>query len=155
MADHDLWGRVADAYERSLRRRLVGLAAFGSRARGDARPDSDHDLLLVARGLSPDPFERNQEIQAPLDSLDSSDALSVSVLARTPEEFLADITPLHLDLALDAIVLFEQQSFLSHHLGRVRQRIQEAGLERGKDLFWTWKRPPRRDWAISWEGVRV
>jgi hypothetical protein len=37
------------------------------------------------------------------------------VLARTPEAFLADVTPLHLDLALDCIVLTEQDRFLSSH----------------------------------------
>ncbi|MBI4906368.1 MAG: nucleotidyltransferase domain-containing protein [Acidobacteria bacterium] len=29
--------------------RLVQLILFGSRARGDARPDSDYDILLVFR----------------------------------------------------------------------------------------------------------
>jgi predicted nucleotidyltransferase len=34
---------------------VTGLAIFGSRARGDARPDSDLDVLVdtVARGASP------------------------------------------------------------------------------------------------------
>ena len=33
--------------------RIRKIILFGSRARGDARPDSDFDLLVVARGVTP------------------------------------------------------------------------------------------------------
>lgn len=32
--------------------RVTRIILFGSRARGDARPDSDFDLLVIVRGLS-------------------------------------------------------------------------------------------------------
>lgn len=79
----------------------------------------------------------------------------MQVLARTPDDFLKDVTPLHLDLALDARVIFEQDRFLSRHLERLRALIEEAGLYRTKELFWRWNTPPRRDWAITWGGVQI
>ena len=147
-----LWTEIAERYERAFGERLQGLAAFGSRARGSAREDSDHDILLVAAGLPATPFERAREIRAPLRGLHRE---KIQVLARTPQAFLADVTPLHLDLALDAIVLAERDGFLTTHLARLRELINQAGLYRAPSLFWRWKQPPRKDWAITWDGVRV
>jgi predicted nucleotidyltransferase len=147
-----LWAEIAARYERALGERLKGVAAFGSRARRSAREDSDHDILLVAAGLPATPFERAREIRAPLRGLHRE---NIQVLARTPQAFLADVTPLHLDLALDAIVLAERDAFLTTHLARLRELIDQAGLSRDPNLFWHWKQPPRRDWAITWEGAHV
>jgi len=129
---------------------LLGVALFGSQARGDARPDSDLDILVLARGLDPTPAKRYVSL-SPL-PLPSGPAVSLMLL--TPEEFLADVRPIDLDIALDARALFERDAFLTTHLGRLRQLIEEAGLYRTPRLFWRWKTPPARDWAITWEGVR-
>ena len=46
--------RLSD-YKRAVERALPGvekLILFGSRARGEARPDSDYDIAVVARDLS-------------------------------------------------------------------------------------------------------
>jgi predicted nucleotidyltransferase len=117
------------------------------------RPDSDYDVLLVAEGLADDPFDRARQVRLPLLELTGID---VQVLARTPGEFEADVTPLHLDLAVDAVVLRERDGYLAERLRRLRELLGEAGLERGADLFWRWRVPPRRpDWAITWNGVRT
>ena len=36
--------------------RLMAVVLFGSQARGEARPGSDHDLLVVIENLPADPF---------------------------------------------------------------------------------------------------
>jgi predicted nucleotidyltransferase len=146
------WQELAARYERAFGQDLRGVALFGSRARGTARADSDHDILLVTAGLSPDVFARARQIREPLRGFHPA---ALQVLARTPDDFLKDVTPLHLDLALDARVIFERDGFLTEHLERLRELIHEAGLYRTSQLFWRWKRPPRRDWAITWQGVRV
>lgn len=131
--------------------RLVGLALFGSHARGDAKSDSDLDLFVVAGGLDANPMSRDVPLYEP--PLPTGPPLAL--LLRTPEEFLADVAPLDLDLALDARVLFERDGFLTRHLARLRELVSEADLVRGPNLLWTWRTPPsRRDWAITWEGVR-
>jgi len=151
MTDRDLWKAVADRYDRALGEDLLGVAAFGSRARGAA--GNDHDILVLARELPPDPFERSRAIRRPLKRLE--DAAQVHVLARTSREFLADVTALHLDLALDAIVLLEREEFLTRSLGRIKELIALAGLCRDADLSWRWTRSPVVDWAIRWDGVIV
>ena len=110
MDEREYWQELAARYRVAFGADLRAVAAFGSRARGTARVDSDHDLLLIASGLSSDVFVRSRQIRDPLQGID---AHRVQVLARTPDDFLKDVTPLHLDLALDARVIFEQDRFLS------------------------------------------
>ena len=55
---------------------------FGSQARGDARPDSDVDLLVVM------PFEGSRfEKELEIDKVLWSIPVSVDVIVTTPEEF--------------------------------------------------------------------
>ncbi|HEY3354413.1 MAG TPA: nucleotidyltransferase domain-containing protein [Polyangia bacterium] len=136
----------------ALGERCRGIALFGSQARGTARPDSDIDLLVIADGLAPDPLARAAELRRPV--LERTEP--VAVLARTSAEFEADVTPLHLDLALDAIVLAERDAYLTTRLAQLRCRLDEAGLWRDADLTWRWRRLPTvANWAIGWDGVRV
>lgn len=142
----DLVGRMRAAWGDRLR----GVALFGSRARGDARPDSDVDLFVVVEGLPPD---RGPAIHEALGSLPFQPC--VSLVLRTPDDFEHDVRPMHLDLGLDGRVLYEHDGYLSARLERLRVLIREAKLRRLPSLFWEWEQPPtRRDWAITWEGVR-
>lgn len=133
---------------------LRGLALFGSRARGGAREDSDVDVLLIADRLPEDLLERAELLRAVRAGLAITPC--VQILARTAEHFEEDVTPLHLDLALDARVLYERDGYLTRKIERLRSLIREAGLHRKPNLFWEWSTPPARpDWAITWDGVRL
>ncbi len=54
---------VVIALREALSDDLIALVLFGSRARGDARPDSDWDLLLIAKNLPERPFARHLYLQ--------------------------------------------------------------------------------------------
>ena len=68
-------------------RRIVATAQpqrivlFGSRARGDARPDSDFDLLVIKESSEPG-YRRDAPLYAALADL----PVEVDVLVYTPEE---------------------------------------------------------------------
>jgi len=147
--EQELTRRFVEALDSNL----VSLAFFGSWARGEEQEWSDIDVLLIARELPDDPFERRWLVQEPILSLSER---PVSVLARTVEEFSEDVSPLHLDLGLDAIVFHDPHGFLARRLKRVQELIKEAGLMREKEtsgFAWRWKEsPPPERWALTWEG---
>jgi len=60
-------------------------------------------------------------------------------LPRRAVNTLIDVTPLHLDLAADAIPLHDPQGLLASGLERLRQLVQEAGLVRQRTAHgWVW-----------------
>lgn len=153
-------GRVRDGYldeivahyRSLLGERLVGLVLYGSRARGDAREDSDLDLFLLAEGLADDPWERAPLLlfprHAPRDP-------AVALRALTPQEYARDLSPLDLDIAIDGRVLYDRDGYAASRIALIRQRVAEAGLYRTSELIWRWRKWPVVDWEINWDGVRV
>ena len=73
-----------------VRRRLLSdldpppekIVVFGSRARGNARPDSDLDLLIVLR-TDGTPGQRGVLVRRPLRQL----GVAMDILVYTPEEY--------------------------------------------------------------------
>ena len=136
---------------------FVALALFGSQARGTATEDSDVDLLLIASNLEPRPWTRSREIGGIAYSVGPPHK---SILARTPDEFLSGFPSYYLDLGLDAVVLYDTDGFLTNALARIREIIEEAGLERRwiddghHDYVWEWtkRQPVRGKWSVTWEG---
>src|SRR5450759_5454041 len=88
---------VVEQLRAQLGARLRAIVLFGSRARGDARLDSDIDLLVVADGLPRDPISRLTELRRPLVDLGLALPGSLSLVARTPSEVDSNPTPLSLD----------------------------------------------------------
>jgi hypothetical protein len=79
-----------------------------------------------------------------------------SLLTRTPEEFMAGLPDLYLDIALDGVILHDTNGYMADRLRFLRTLIQRKGLRRekqGRDLTWRWEQPPDPDWSLEWEGI--
>lgn len=145
---------VADKLVETLRNffgeRLVSVVVFGSVARGEAKADSDFDVLVVAEGL-PESRMRRQEIfmQAENEIQDLLEGLrregvvvDFSPILLTPEE-ASKIRPLYLDLVHDALILFDRNGFFTSILNRLRRRLEEMGAKRVKrGRLWYWDLKP-------------
>ena len=141
---------VVDGLKSALGAKLIALVLFGSRARGDAHPESDWDILLVAKELPRSAYQRNAFL---LSCLPAMWRCRVSFVAKTPEEFEATLPPLYLDAAMDGIILYDTGSYMHRKLAHVRRKIDEMGLfreKRGKDFLWLWRTPPRGPWKFEW-----
>jgi hypothetical protein len=137
--------------KRGLGSNLIAVVVFGSRARNDAREESDWDLLVIAYDLPSSVFKRHIWVKS---LLPRSWRAQASVIAKTPDEFSASLSPLFLDIALDGLILYDTDDFLSTRLAFLRRLIEERGLERQRsqtDFLWRWKQFPGFDWSLDWE----
>jgi predicted nucleotidyltransferase len=145
---------LVQVLRRAFGDRLVSVVLFGSHARGDATPESDVDIFLVIRGLPDSPLDRITAIRRPLVGLFRE---RLAFIAKTPEEVLAGLPSLYLDLGLDGRVLYDT-GFFRERQAVLRRLIREAGLRRvirGGHHYWEWETPPQRGWRLDWDGYRA
>ncbi|MBK5929422.1 nucleotidyltransferase domain-containing protein [Halochromatium salexigens] len=91
---------IPDVFAREVRRRLgthvKDLRLFGSRARGDAQPHSDYDMLVIVDRRSPDIRAAILEIE--VDLIDRYEALVTSIVRTEDEWKQRQGTPLALNI---------------------------------------------------------
>jgi predicted nucleotidyltransferase len=128
---HDL-DRYAAALEHRFGADLVSVVLFGSRARGEARPESDLDVLVVARGLPRSPFDRYPPFRRVAREVSAAFASDLALIVRTPEE-AERVKPYYLGMLSGHILLFDRDRFFATVLERLRRRLAELGSRRYVD----------------------
>lgn len=130
----DIFGKIKEAIERcETPFEIKGVIAFGSRVKGKATPYSDFDILVVAEGINPKRHRRGSEIMQikrclPLQPLD--------VLLLTSEEVISNFknhNPLFLDIAVEGIILMDNDNILQNLVEETRGYIKEKEIKRLKD----------------------
>ena len=141
--------RYAALLEEHLGDRLVSVVLFGSVARGEAGPNSDLDLLIVAEDLPPGRFARLRLLEAAdrafepeLEALRGRGVHTrLSRVIKTRAEARRTV-PLYLDMVEDARLLYDRDGFFAGVLARLRRRLAELGAERrtlGRVRYWVLK----------------
>ncbi len=109
--------------------RLKTVVLFGSQARREARPNSDHDIFIVVEGLPSEPLARQRDVRGILLSILDDLPGSISFVAKTPAEVKTNLTSLMLDIFVDGICLYGD-SFFDEHQQKAFAALQQAGLRR-------------------------
>jgi hypothetical protein len=124
----------------------------GSQARGDARPGSDHDLLMIVDDLPRAPVMRARVLGAPLLPILDSLPGHLGLVGKTPEEVEADLTPLLLDVSADGIPL-DGSAYFEPFRQRAQAGLRRSGLERrriGDRLMWVFPDLRSGTWELRW-----
>jgi len=141
--------KLIEALKRKYGDKFISLVVFGSVARGEARKDSDVDLLLVIDsipkrrlGRQMEFMEVEKELEGYLNELfDEGYFIDFSPIIKTSEEAMR-LSPLYLDMVEDAIIAYDKDDFFKKILERVRKRLEELGSKRvrmGKKWYWILK----------------
>ncbi len=132
----------SDLLKKHFSARLVSVVLFGSVGRGNARPDSDIDLLVVIEGLPRGRTLRQAMLDPIYDTFASQGGIApVNCHLKTPEE-AKRITLMYLDLPTDGKILFDRDDFFKKILRKVVMRIKKSGAIRkpwGKFYYWDLK----------------
>lgn len=145
------YAKVLNVLLESLRKRfdLVSVVVYGSVARGEARKDSDIDVLIVADNLPEDRYlryrmfeEAEKEVEGLLSELRKEGySAFISPIIKSREE-ASKVTPLYLDMVEDAVILYDRDGFFAGILKRLRRRLKELKAKRvrvGKMWYWVLK----------------
>jgi predicted nucleotidyltransferase len=146
----DVASQAVEELKAGLRENLLAVALFGSRARGEAHRSSDWDLFVLAESLPENRLDRQFSLKA---MLSLRLAGKISILAKTRKEFEADLRPVYLDIAADAVILYDPQEYLTTKLQAVRDLARDAGLRRRRwkgQWIWDWEKPPQGVWEVNW-----
>lgn len=141
--------QAVTALRAALGKRLVAVVLFGSRARGDAKPESDWDLLVIAEELPERYMERHWFLRQRL----PLETAGVSLLAKTPQEFESYLAALYLDIALDGKILYDPRGFITAKINYLRELIERVGLYREHTPagdIWRWRKQPTEEWELAW-----
>jgi predicted nucleotidyltransferase len=146
------YGTLVESLKTLFGDRLKTVVLFGSRARGDASPRRDHDLFIVIEDLPSDPVLRARMVRSAL----LETPFRANLVAKTPQEMDANLSPLLLDVCVDGICLFGEKYF-ERYRQRALKALEESGLERkrvGRELVWRFRHMVEKEWELTWEGFR-
>lgn len=137
--------RYVAVLERRFGADLVSVVVFGSRARGEAGPESDIDVLIVVRGLPRKRWDRYGGLSDLAREVSEEFAYLVTPILLTPEE-AQEVKPYYLGMLSGHAIVFDQGGVFAAVLERLRQRLAELGSRRhiDEDGYEYWDLKP--DW---------
>lgn len=141
--------KLLEACHRAYGDRLVTVAVFGSVGRGTPGPESDVDVLIVARDLPHGRLERMAEFReveedlAPLIKAMAAEGIAtdISPVLKRPEQVEVG-SLLFLDMIEDAVILYDESGYFRKHLDKLAARLKELGarkIKRGGQWHWDLK----------------
>lgn len=121
--------------------KIVACALFGSWAKGNARKESDVDLLIVMDKVYPEREKRIPDIIQIKRVLAPDFPLDILLMTRKEcQDNFRNHNPLFLDIAIEGVILFDTDRFLQNLIEETKAYIREKGLIRLPD---GWQFPVR------------
>jgi len=123
--------------------RLLAVMLFGSRARGDHRPDSDYDLLMLLEDYEAGPVEDYFTAYRALRPFRDATLKDTTVaVASLPDLKKHLSSALLLNALFEGIIIYDPKGVLARMKEKLLARLEELGIRREKaDWGYTWRVP--------------
>lgn len=151
MKEYDkLIEEYCSAIKNHFRDRLISICLFGSVARGEAKADSDIDILVIAEALPTDMGMRIKETNYIHENLKRSEGYIslrshrsglITDIFFIPEE-IEKHPPILLDIVDEGVIFYDRNSFLSNTLKKLKERLElqkARKVKTKKGHFWILK----------------
>ena len=123
---------------RRLGDRVVAVALFGSRARGESSAYSDYDFLVVVRGMNS--RDRRFRIYDPLYRVLKRDVTVVDISEEDIFNENLEINSLLLNIAFDGVILYDPSGRLASLFRRIKQAVKGKLIRyKNRDGKYDWK----------------
>jgi predicted nucleotidyltransferase len=112
------------------------IIAFGSKARGESTNRSDTDLLVLHENCNiKDPVKRRRYIYNQIRKALGRNFEALTVIDMELRDFIEpkEISGLLLNIYWDAVIVYDNTTFVSSFLDRVKNKIAKSKLKRVKD----------------------
>jgi len=133
---------------------LISLVLYGSVARGEAKADSDIDILLILRDPPNNYHRRLDQVLGVQSDLEREEVFKTMSRRLGIEPFLSHIILskeeadenryIYLDMVEDAKILYDRDNFFARRLEGIRKRLRELHSKRVwlEDGTWYWDLKP-------------
>ncbi|MFN3603397.1 MAG: HEPN domain-containing protein, partial [Leptonema sp. (in: bacteria)] len=129
----EIISRIRDTLK-NLPFNIISAAIYGSWAKGMQREDSDLDILVVSNQIHPKKHKRGKEIAQIKEKIPLS--IPLDILLLTSDECISNFrnhNPLFLDIAVEGIILLDNDDFLKNLMEETREYIEYRGIEKLSD----------------------
>ncbi len=122
----------------SLGDRVVAVALFGSRARGESSEHSDYDFLVIVRDM--DECDRRFKIYDPLYKVLKRDITVIDISEDKIFRENLEIDSFLLNIAYDGVILYDPSGKLKELFNRIKKAIKGKLVRyKTKDGKYGWK----------------
>ena len=115
---------------------VVSVTMFGSRVKGNARRDSDYDMIIIMEQLDPNPNVREESVASAVSNILLASGFRISPLVLSREEAIKEAqngSPLLAGILSDYKILYDPAKFMLSLFDLVKQsRPNLTYIERGR-----------------------
>ena len=116
-------------------RPVVSVTMLGSRVKGNARPNSDYDMIIIMEQLDPNPNVREESAASAITNILLESGFRISPIVLIREEATSEVengSPLFASILSNHEILYDPTGFMVELLDHVKKTTSLTYVERGK-----------------------
>lgn len=134
---------IVECLAKAFGDRLLAVMLFGSRARGDCRPDSDYDIFVLLDDYVSDPVRDYFSAYTALRPFRDELVTDTTVVVASLRDLGRSVSsPLVLNALVEGVVVYDREGTLTRVRRKLLDKLRSLGVERVRvEWGYTWRVP--------------